>query len=543
MASDLTPRDHRRRDDAGAVVVIVAASMGAILVLVALVLDLSGARRDREADQTAADAMALAAASSLGGGAGQACAAAWDYLVVNLPTAQERADAPDCAAFAGDCVAASPQIDSTSIGDYEITFIHPVADAEMPDGPRGDGFDGEPCDRFGVRILQTRPNLWAGGAVNLEVDAVARYVAGVGDADAALVLLSDDGCNVLRLVGTGSLVVKDSLGQPGYIAIDSDGSNASSCAGNKVIFRESGKGAVSAAQVAMWALTVGSGNAYSVGAIPTPGDPVPAAAPVGSAALDLRYDCDPDEGCPGSGPPHITDMVGDWGKPGAPLDFAPFKTWKTVYGEAGCSVPGDLVVPAGNWYINCPGGLSAGGSITFQGGDIVSDGPITTSSSGTLRVNCADGNSSDAVFSGSCSAPSPTDSTLFLRSGGLADSGNLELRETMAYVASNSAVRLSGTKSVVWTAPRSSSSRFEDLLLWAPNTELVKITGSATLDLEGVIYAPKATVELAGNAGAKALRTQIFAKSLELAGSVNMEIKPAADRVVEVGRGKVLLIR
>ena len=97
--------DLEAPNDSGAVLVIVAAALGAILIMVALVLDLGGARRDREADQVAADAMALAGASQLGGtnqAAVVACGAAWDYLVVNLPTA-ELAPSPACTAFAAVC--------------------------------------------------------------------------------------------------------------------------------------------------------------------------------------------------------------------------------------------------------------------------------------------------------------------------------------------------------------------------------------------------------------------------------------------------------
>ena len=64
MASD--PPGFDRRDERGVVGGVVAAAIGAILVMVALVLDLSGARRDRDADQVAAAAQAGGGASGLG---------------------------------------------------------------------------------------------------------------------------------------------------------------------------------------------------------------------------------------------------------------------------------------------------------------------------------------------------------------------------------------------------------------------------------------------------------------------------------------------
>jgi hypothetical protein len=203
------------------------------------------------------------------------------------------------------------------------------------------------------------------------------------------------------------------------------------------------------------------------------------------------------------------------------------------------------VLPAGNWYIDCgAGGLSTNGTLTFQGGNIVSDGPITATGAGGLRINCVDVNPSDNVAPGTCgsdgSTPSP--GILYLRSGDLVDNGDLELRQTTVYLATGR-VTINGNKRVYWTAPRDPSFRFDDLLVWTESTSLVKITGSSNLYLEGIVFAPNASVELAGSTGGQALGAQIFANKAVLAGGATLTLSPDEDRVLRVGKGRPVLIR
>ena len=539
MGSDPTGPPGRTRDDVGAVVVLVAASMGAILILVALVLDLSGARRDRDADQTAADAMALAAASSLGGAersAAPACASAWDYIVVNLPTA-ETATAASCGAFDAQCDPAVARTATAAIGDYDVTFTHPVPDADLPEGSRGASADGEPCDRFGVRVQQDRAHLWREGSVRIDVTAVGRYIPGEGDIVAPLVLLSEHGCGVLTISGNGFLEVA----APGHVVIDSDGQDCSNP--NKVVldvdYDKEGVAAVAAEGISMWALNGPyASNAYKPGLL-TP-LPTASSAPVGREPMDRRYNCDPDGGCPGSGPPHIDDMVAAWGGAGTPSEWAEapgaFTPWAPT---RSCAPTGDTVVPAGNWYINCgAGGLSTGGTLTFLGGNIVSDGPLKTTGSGKLRVNCTP----QAADPSACLTDPAAASILYLRSGDLLDSGALELRETMTYLATTS-LNLGGSYPVVMTAPDDPAHPFDDLLVWSTTATDIKVTGGADLDLDGIIFVPNATVELAGSAGGAAVRAQIYASKAKLTGNGALVLQPEEGRTQLVGRGRVLLIR
>ena len=534
--------DRSTEKDAGAVIVIVAAAMGAIVMMIALVLDLSGARRDRDADQTAADAMALAGAASLGGSdstAVAACRAAWGYLVVNLPTS-EMAPAPSCSTFSAACAPTVARELVVNVRNHRITITHPVPDhlhALLHD-QSSLANDGRPCDRIGIRVQQTRDNLWAAGAVELDVHAVGRLVRGAGDVQAPLVLLSEHACSVLTVSGSSALTVGTASGEPGYIAIDTDGSECSNP--NKVVFDLNGQGTVTAGQIAMWALADGDlTSAYSADLLYP--EPVASSAPVGRNGMDWRYNCSDANGCPFDEPAHIDDMVAAWGGSGMPSPLGTFTRW-TASGRS-CALSGATVVPAGQWYLDCgTAGLSTSGSLTFQGGDIVSDGPIKATGSAGLRVNCSDADPSDDVAPATCPMDPPSATTMLLRSGDLLDAGKMELRETTVHLKAGT-LRLSGNHTVTWTAPDDPSHRFDDLMLWTTSTAQMKVTGSTSLHLEGILFAPNANVELAGNTGAEALGAQIFARSASLVGGAQLRLVPDEDRILAVGKGHPLLIR
>lgn len=544
MGSDagvLPPRGRAGRDDSGVVIVLVAAAVGALLVMVALVVDLAGARRDRDADQVAADAMALAGAEGMSGATNTgtaACQAAWSYMVVNLPSA-ETAPAPSCTAFATACVPTTARQVQATFGTFRVTITHPVPDnSPLLQGRSVGALDGSACQRVGIRVQQDRANLLAAGSVALDVTAVSRFLAGVGDADAPLVLLAEHDCTVLTVSGTSALTVNTASGDPGYIAIDSDGQQCQNP--SKVVLDVNGQGSITAGEIALWALADGDAtSAYSNGLL-SPA-PIASSAPVGRTGMDWRYNCSPSNGCPTGDPAHIDDMVALWGGSGAPLPAPSFTRW-TTSGRS-CSPSGATVVPAGSWYIDCgPSGLSTNGSITFQGGDVVSDGPITATGSGGLRVNCADNNINDLIAPATCATNPPAPSILYLRSGDLVDNGDVELRETTVYLRTGK-VTFSGNRSLTWTAPDDPTYKFDDLLVWTTSTADMKITGNTTMVLEGIVFAPNATLELTGSTGGQALGSQIFAKRGKLTGGAQLLLAPREDRILQVGKGRALLIR
>src|SRR3546814_12913600 len=108
-------------------------------------------------------------------------------------------------------------------------------------------------------------------------------------------------------------------------------------------------------------------------------------------------------------------------------------------------------VPRGDWHIDCPQ-LTIGSSstLTFTGGDIVTDGPIPVNGSGALRVNC------QAGTAGAC-LENPTDpSTLYMRSGDLVRNGDFEMRETCVDPAAGTS-RTAGHSDTTREAPHHSA--------------------------------------------------------------------------------------
>jgi hypothetical protein len=272
-------------------------------------------------------------------------------------------------------------------------------------------------------------------------------------------------------------------------------------------------------------------------------DPLPVASssPVGRSGMDWRYNCKVANGCPDARPAYIDQLVTAWGGTGDPTPAGSFTKW-TTSGRS-CSPSGNTVVPAGNWYIDCGAtGLSTNGTLTFQGGNIVSDGPVKATGTGGLRVNCTDANTADLIAPATCPTDPPSPSIFVLRSGDLLDAGKIELRETMVYTKTGTA-KLAGNNRVIWTAPDDPTFKFDDLALWTESTALVKITGTTDMEIEGIVFAPGAKVELAGNTGTSALRAQIFANNAELVGGSHLNLVPEEDRILKVGKGRPLLIR
>src|SRR5581483_3080796 len=477
--------DRRASGDAGVVLVIVAAAMAAIVIVVSIVINLGGARHARAHDQDAADAIAIAGASNLnpsGGSSQAACNAAWTYAVTNLDVATS--PAPNCVSMAGNCDEDTPREVSVSTGAYTLTFVNPVPDDHaLFTGQPATATDATPCERFGVEISHDWRFPFDRGHPTLHVQAMARFIHAKGEVDAPLVVLNAHDCEVLTATGNSHVSAVTSTGLPGYIAIDSDGANCGS--GKKVIVDATGSAQLSAGAISMWALATGNASrAYDPSDV-GPGkafDPAPIAssAPVGRSAVDWRYNCLASNGCPTANDSAIADLVAADGGTGVPAGFT---RWTSVYS---CRPSGNLTVPRGDWYVDCPGGLVSNNIITFRGGNIVSDGPITVTGSGKLRVNCDVAFATDA-----CPADPATTTIWYLRSGDLGNAGSVsvQLYETFVYVA-NGTVNLGGTGSLTWTAPDDPSSPFDDLLVWTESSSAVTINGTAGTDMEGIFFAP-----------------------------------------------------
>src|SRR3954452_13029645 len=484
----------RASDDKGVVMVVVAATIGALLIVAAFVIDLGGARHARAKDQNSADAIAMAGAARLdptGSNNAGACSAAWNYVLSNSSFAA--GTAPSCLPFAGTCVATTAREISVTRDDFVITFTNPVPDAStlFAAQPATTG-DGLPCNRFGVKITHTWRYLLRPGSTPVVTTAVARFAHGPGDVNAPLVITDPHACEALVVAGNSHITTSSSTGGAGFVAIDSDGALCTS--GNKVVVDATGQAQITAGGIAMWALANGNTSAaydpsdVGIGRAIWPA-PIPSSAPVGRTGIDNRYNCKPSNGCPGAGPSKIDTLVAADGGTGVPTGFT---RWTSVYS---CS-PGALVVPSGNWYIDCgAGGLSTSANLTFRGGDIVTDGPFNLTGSANLRINC---NAASAVDN--CPSNPSQPSTLFMRSGGLNKSGgvNVTMKETFAYLATGG-IDFSGNGTLTWSAPDDPTYPFDDLMLWINSNAPLKLTGNTATNIDGIFFAPNSPATLSGS--------------------------------------------
>ena len=240
-------RNERTRER-GATIVMVAFMLIALTAIAATVVDLAAARADRATNQIAADTAATAAANVLSdGGGNDACLAALGYLE---EATGETISGLSCGSFPQDCTASTASVVATGTsGSMTFELVHPVPNTSALMSPGAIGAtsqpivsaDGDPCDRFGVRIQEIHSAVF-GHVVGTDqlttsIHAVAMNGAGPDEGRIVnLLLLEREDCEVLSVSGGGGgkggiivgSFVDDETGEvhPGRISVDSDGSGS-----------------------------------------------------------------------------------------------------------------------------------------------------------------------------------------------------------------------------------------------------------------------------------------------------------------------------
>ena len=161
-----------RNDDSGVTVALVALTMTALLLVVALVVDLGFVRGTARAEQSVADMAALAAGRGLASNDPlKACQDAIGYVNSNakgMPAISASTfctmggnDVTSTVCSGGSLSEATPSIVS---GRYTVSVHYPVPDTEIAD-PRFTGpglHDQQPCNRFRVIISATDASFFGG---------------------------------------------------------------------------------------------------------------------------------------------------------------------------------------------------------------------------------------------------------------------------------------------------------------------------------------------------------------------------------------------
>lgn len=574
--------DSATVNDRGAVLLIGAAAMTAIIMVAALVIDLGMVRADRVQNRSAADTIATAGAFALGEGGGvTGCESAAGY-------ANELLGPVDlsCSGFASSCDGSTaPATAVATADDITITLTYPVANSSELLTPTSDGtqdltaMDGDPCDRFGVAIEQRQTALFSRlmgqETIGSKVHSVAKAGRPDGPGDlVSLLLLEPQTCPALQVSGGGSdggVYVSAAINEagevardpetgeisPGRIAVDSDGSSGCSSAISTITTNGRHANIYTQGDPEDCATENELGGGWGCGEIETvaagaPGcyapacsgaagtvSPPPSAAgqPRTRAPFDWRYNCKPSypeldiDGCnddTGTQGPYLDDLT-VWAESDSSYSY--------YSDEFPCKLkPGDeITVQPGNWLIDCYP-LSVKGELTFEGGNLIVDGGIDLSSGAQLNVNT---NNPDEFYGWSPGSTvdilehSNQAAFIFFRDGALSKAGqaSVNFQHTMVYFSEYSGFDMTGgTGGITWTAP--TDGPFKDLTLWSEATSVHKLGGSVILDIEGIIFVPNATMQFQGNGGISGIRSQVVAKSLVTGGNGGLKLSPVMNQSV-----------
>jgi hypothetical protein len=571
-------RERLHRED-GATMVIMGVGLVLLMTVAALVVDLAAVRVNRAVSRTVTDNAAAAGSLELDNRDGRsACNAAIDYLELNLETSGPFAGV-NCNPFPTKCDDSTPISVTTGTVDQWIARItYPVLDTHPTLDPDAIGAttqtvvaaDGHPCDRISVQLESNHQSFFAGvigsGALQTEVHTVAlAAIPSEGSIPLNLLILERYDCGAVSASGgaggDGGILVDGVYNpatgevEPGYIAIDSDGSGAN-CSSNGTLDVDGTGSSIRAdgpegcpGQLGSHTLPGGIKIGHGCGEIRTfasgtPGCNWPACTSGGTVApdpkallerktrqeVDWRYNCKASypfptgweiNGCPGTPAPHIDDLVADYGTAAIPPGFV---TWSSL-GHS-CNTGAGQIVVTGNIVVDC-NKLTVGDEIIFEGGDVIFDGSVTTNNGTKLVIN------------GDSSRPYPhdgsdTEAVAFFRGGGTISSsgGDLILHRTMAYFAPGTTFKMQGTSSgsLIWSAP--STGVFEDLALWSESATEHKLSGGAGLDLEGVFFVPNATVAYTGDGSQRSVEAQFIVRKLSVGGGGQLVVRPSFDRAI-----------
>jgi hypothetical protein len=526
---------RRPDDERGAVLVMTALFIIAALTMTALVLDVGNARAKAISAQTAADSAALAGGKALASSQPRAaCQDAVGYLRTNVERLSSLSTAV-CNSFpVSSCTGSGfgpTTVQSTPPG-ATVRFTYPVPDSAISDsrvaGPWAN--DGTPCDRMRVELTLENPTTFARvvGIDDLPVTRSATVKAGRATVQhiPALWLLDPTGCTALNVGGGSQLTVGTTGvgGVPGIVAIDSNGTT---CSSNQATVTAGGTGTFLHAvpttgepkgRILLHALPAGAttcdGNTACVQADASSGRlspfPIRNTNRATRAPVDWRFNCKtsypdypasispkiPIQGCPSGDPPYIDNLKSAIGATGAPAGFQAWSPGRP------CSGMGHVTV-SGNWWINCPSnpGFSIGNghSVTFNGGNVLIDGTVSTSGSGTLTINNANPTAalpstctppSISTFTATClGASSSQGAWVYHRTGDLDFSGPwVNIRKT-AVIQNNGVLKIRGTIPT-WTAPKEGP--FAGLAYWAETPGSYTMAGGAGMELSGVFFTPEA---------------------------------------------------
>lgn len=290
----LLKRPGRRRDERGAVAIMIAVTLTGICVITAMVMDFGLARLDRQIDRSAADAATLAGLHALNKGDGiphsfAGVCAAVRYLKANdrrfsgineangWTDALGAATGNGCASTSLSLKACRPSDKSTwakwawsgNSGDLAVDvtiqsgFTFSGASTLPEDALAASSADTADvtqrgCDTLAVTIHQSRQpglgSLATSSRLNTVVRSVGRVTPSPGDSAPAMLLLKRTGCPALSIASSGAgsgsqihvfgAITSTGVSMPGTIHADTDGSGCTGGSNSNVFIGSQSDGIV-----------------------------------------------------------------------------------------------------------------------------------------------------------------------------------------------------------------------------------------------------------------------------------------------------------
>ena len=548
----------------------------ALLTVAALVVDIGFVRATARRNQSIADLAVLAGGNklSLGDYTG-ACVAVITTLNVNV---SEMAPI-DANAF---CSQASNDVSKTQCslpgvglaqarpkvvtGAYTVEMHFPVPDSEIWNTKFGDGLnDGRICQRMRLLVTTHEP-VFFGGVVGSKGHSVTRSATLRSKIDPreripALWLLDPHGCGVLTASGGSQVIVglvDTSVNppeiDPGVIKLDSDGST---CSSNQETISSTGTNTLIEAVPTTPSADSPAGMISLFGLPPGAtlcADPICDVADVAGGRLvpqptgsteratrgpvDWRYNCKSSypiyhglaiAPCTDTTPPYLDYLRTAVGTSGNPMSTA-YQKWSTGHS---CNPSGTVSV-TGNWWVDCPSGLSIGNgtTVSFLNGNVVMDNGLTMTG-GVLNVNT--GLRPGSTFPSACVAPNVTTpcldassengSFVYSRSGNWdITGGTINLKRTFVYQSSGYVKVASATPN--WTEPLEGP--FSQLALWSEkSSNKFQINGGAGVSLEGIFFTPEAdALSLSGSGDWGQLHAQFISYRVAVSGGGVLKMSP-----------------
>ena len=611
----------------GAFIVLWALLVVAILIMVAVVIDLGNARAVRRSDQSIADFAALAAGENLGNNVPAARADALNYIQANVPGLSSGAGSPCNQTGSGglpfpttcnDLTTGPQDFPATGSSPYTITFRFPVSDTDIANPRFSSSKDGTPCSRFKVTMAKTDASFFAGvlgeKSRTTQASAVMLSTPGGGDQVPALWLLDPEGCTALDASG-GSTTTVGTASIPGLITIDSDG-QGSSCSNNKVTMDASGSGTsiraipasgTPAGSINLFAMPVGGAsctqNACDPADVPSLVSPQPTHGKRATRApIDYLYNCKatgvavsgyptgvasppslspypnyhpnlpsfpgvPIDNCPNASlvPPYMDTLTGTAfsGSVGSTAGTAPLHgSWSRWTSSFSCT-PGALPPLSGNWWIDCGASglkLGSGNSVTITNGNVVLDGGITLTGSGSFTISQGapvTNTACEGTFNGTTGAITVApvlDSTclnytdlnqgfLYIRGGDLnPNGGTFSMAHTAVIQTGGGLLKATSGAPVTWSAP--TFGPFKKLAYWNEAPGTYTLNGGGNMNLTGAFFTPEATpFKLTGGGGSSLLSAQFISNQLSISGSGSLNLVPSTSTNIPLLKGTPALIR